>query len=305
MNARETIPIEPQILLVDDDLELVKTLSLELSDIGYESVSADNGEAALKILEEQHETIGAVVSDWIMPSVDGLELLKAIRGNGKYQHIPFLMLSAKGHEADVLKGLEAGANDYIRKPFNFKEFSARLGNLVANWEFQTLLREQAIKDALTRLYNYRYFMDTIKYETNRVRRYGGPLSMIMFDIDHFKHFNDKYGHPAGDFILKNIGDMLRKDTRSVDIACRYGGEEFSIILPSTILEGAEFVARRLRKLFTDKEFKRGDAVFTITCSFGVGCFNPATEKLDDFIQKVDSALYQSKQNGRNRVTVAT
>lgn len=304
MNERATIPSDPQILLVDDDRELIEALSEELAHIGYCPVNADNGAAALKILEDQHETIGAVVSDWMMPKVDGLELLKTMRDNGKYQHIPFLMLSAKGHETDVLKGLKAGANDYIRKPFNFNEFSARLGNLVANWEFQKLLKEQAIKDALTRLYNYRYFMDTLKYETDRAKRYGGELSLIMFDIDHFKHFNDQYGHPAGDFILKCLGDLLRKDTRSVDIACRYGGEEFSVILPSTIIGGAEFVARRLRKLFANHEFKRGDIVFNITCSFGVGSFNPAAENLAAFIEKVDRALYQSKQNGRNRVTVA-
>jgi len=304
MRERGTESADPQVLIVDDDQELISALNTELTHNGFFPLNAENGASALKILEERHERIGAVVSDWMMPEIDGLELLKKMRDNGKYQHIPFLMLSAKGHEEDVLKGLEAGANDYIRKPFNINEFSARLSNLVSNWEFQKLLREQAIKDALTRLYNYRYFMDTLRYETVRAKRYGGPLSLIMFDIDHFKHVNDHYGHPAGDFILKNIGDLLRKNTRSVDIACRYGGEEFTIILPSTIVDGAEFVARRLRKLIAGHEFTRADTVLAITCSFGVGCFNPDSETLDAFLQKVDRALYHSKQTGRDRVTVA-
>lgn len=293
----------PKILLVEDNPTVMLALETQLKKAHFPYITAHNGKQALEILDAD-DNIALVISDWMMPEMDGLALLTTLRGSERFKDLPFLMLTVKESSDDAVRALKAGASDYVRKSGVPEELLARAGNLVKNWELNKALKEMAIRDGLTSLFNHGYFKDILKTEVARIRRYGGELSLVMFDIDHFKRFNDQYGHPAGDFILQNLGALVLSSIRNVDIPCRYGGEEFAIILPNTDSAGTEVLAERLRSAIEQHEFRRGDDVFRITCSFGTGSMCGQTEGLDELIQKVDDALYESKKNGRNRVTSA-
>lgn len=294
-----------EILVVEDDTGLSQVLAHELRLLGFQPLTAQDGEQALRVLQERHRQIAAVVSDWLMPNLDGLGLLERMRHDRDLREIPFLFLTAKDSEEDIVRGFDHGANDYIRKPFKFGELTARLKNLVFTRNLMRQLKEQAVRDGLTGLYNYRYFMECLQSGIARQRRYGGVLSLILIDIDHFKHLNDRYGHQAGDFVLKCMGMDIKESLRTVDIPCRYGGEEFAVILPMTDLEGAEIVAERLRQNIELSLFERDGASYHITCSFGVGSIEQRPVSIQDFIRQVDSALYRSKADGRNRVSVVS
>ena len=294
--------IAPKILVVEDNPAVKFILESQLEQAHYAFLSASNGLEALKILDAE-ENIALVISDWIMPELDGFALLSEIRNDDHFKDLPFLMLTIKESSDDAVQALKAGASDYVRKSCMPEELLARVGNLVKNWELNRALKEMAIRDGLTTLFNHSYFKGTLQNEIDRVRRYGGDLSLVMLDIDHFKEFNDRYGHPAGDFILQGLGDLVQSSVRTVDVACRYGGEEFTIILPSTDLEGAAILAERLRVAIEKHIFQKKADSFIITCSFGVGSIAGKSETSEELIQKVDDALYQSKKDGRNRVTI--
>ncbi len=293
-----------EVLIVEDDAELRSVLVFELRSLGFSPLTAKDGAQALHILQEKSDQISAVISDWLMPNLDGLGLLKKMRADRNLQEIPFLLLTAKGSEDDIVQGFNHGANDYIRKPFKFGELTARLKNLVLTRNLMKQLKEQAVRDGLTGLYNYRYFMECLPAEVSRQQRYGGELSLIMLDIDHFKQLNDRYGHQSGDFVLKCLGMDIKDSLRTVDTPCRYGGEEFAVILPMTGLAGAEIVAERLRKNIEQAIFEREASSYSITCSFGVGSLDRKSISSHDFIQSVDRALYNSKDKGRNMVSLA-
>lgn len=294
---------DTQILIVDDDIAVMRTLSMELCNIGYSCLTAQNGYDALLLLEKHYKNVGLVISDWIMPELDGLELLTNIRKNIKFKDVAFLMLTSKGYEEDIVRGLDAGANDFIKKPFKYSEFLARIKNLLKAYELQKELKEMAVKDCLTGLYNQRYFRECLQSEIERVRRYGGDLSLIMLDIDHFKQFNDRYGHQTGDFILRTLGQLTAALLRKVDTPCRCGGEEFIIILPSTAGAGAEILAERIRESVEQYHFDKDGDCFRVTCSLGVATYDKNGDTPQSFIDKVDMAMYASKNQGRNRVTV--
>lgn len=293
-----------EILIVEDDAELRNVLVFELRSLGFSPLTAKDGVQALHILRDKGAQIAAVVSDWLMPALDGLGLLKQMREDRNLQEIPFLLLTARGAEDDIVRGFNQGANDYIRKPFTFGELTARLKNLVLTRNLMKQLKEQAVRDGLTGLYNHRYFMECLTAEVARQQRYGGELSLILLDIDHFKQLNDRYGHQTGDFVLQCLGMDIKDSLRTVDIPCRYGGEEFAVILPMTGLAGAKIVAERLRQNIEQSVFERDESSYTITCSFGVGSLDRKPVAGHDFIQAVDRALYNSKDKGRNMVSLA-
>ncbi len=292
----------PNILLVEDEQQLRCTLEEQLGLLGFSILPVTNGVEAMAILEEKAEEIDVVVSDWMMGEMTGLQLLEKMRSESRYRTIPFLMLTAKGFESDVLTGFNAGANDFVKKPFNLNEFIARVSNLAKNMEMQRALKELAVRDELTNLYNYRHFSAQLNREIERHERYGGALSLLFFDIDHFKKFNDEHGHVTGDSILHDMGKLILDSCRKVDIPCRYGGEEFAVILPGTGLEGANIFAERLRVTIEKNHFSGNEAPCFVTCSFGVSECCSGENSLD-FVQRVDRGLYVSKEEGRNKVTV--
>ncbi|OGP63581.1 MAG: diguanylate cyclase response regulator [Deltaproteobacteria bacterium RBG_13_49_15] len=299
------------ILIVEDSPVSRKILEKNLLKAGYEVASAENGLEALERLQSRFFPI--VLSDWIMPEMDGLNLCRAIR-KGEFQgYIFIVLLTAKDSKSDIIAGLEAGADDYLTKPFHSAELMARIqtGIRILNLEKSLKKANEEIQrlskiDPLTGCFNRSYLNERLPNEILRARRYRHPLSLILSDIDHFKKINDAHGHLIGDKVLKDYANGLTAGVRiNIDWVVRYGGEEFIIILPETTFDDAVRVAERIRMKIEKMKIKiNGDSLF-ITSSFGVTGFDTAvSDELispEMMIKRADQYLYQAKQTGRNRV----
>jgi diguanylate cyclase (GGDEF)-like protein len=254
-----------------------------------------------------------VLSDWVMPEMDGLTLCKALRQGDYSGYIYIILLTAKDLKSDIIAGLEAGADDYLTKPFNNAELKARIQNGIriitlekslkkANEEIKKLSRI----DSLTGCYNRGYLNEHLPREILRAMRYRRPFSLVLCDIDHFKRINDTHGHLTGDEVLKHVVITLTKPIRNkVDWVVRFGGEEFVVILPETSFENALLVAERLRSEIEKTEIQTNGQTLSITSSFGVTGFDPdiSPELISPemIINQADQYLYEAKQHGRNRV----
>lgn len=299
------------ILLAEDDPVSRKLLEKTLQKAGYEVVSAENGRRALALFDQRYFPI--VLSDWMMPEMDGLALCKALRQKESEGYVFIILLTAKDSKDDIVQGLEAGADDYLTKPFIHAELFARLNTgrrileqeiklRAANEEIQVLSRT----DPLTGCFNRGYLMERLPEEIMRARRYRHPLSLVLCDIDHFKKVNDTYGHQFGDEVLKKFVMCIQSSIREgADWLARYGGEEFLIVLPETGIKGARAMAERLREAIQTLDVPVAGSKVSITASFGVAGFDPDTPsgcaEANLMINKADKLLYQAKQGGRNRV----
>jgi diguanylate cyclase (GGDEF)-like protein len=299
------------ILIVEDEKVTRKLLEKKLTKEGYAVVAVDNGIKALEKLKETFFRI--VISDWLMPGLDGLGLCRAIRKKEWGGYVFIIILTHKNSKDDIVSGLEAGADDYLTKPFHHAELIARInsGIRIINLE-QSLrfaneeIRLLSITDSLTGCFNRSYFNERFPIELTRAKRYRHPLSLIICDIDHFKNINDNYGHQAGDVVLKEFAAMIMASIRDkVDWIVRYGGEEFLIILPETDTGGAQILAERLRERITEKTIIASGHAISVTACFGSTCLNPDSEsKLytqESIIKAADALLYEAKESGRNRV----
>ena len=299
------------ILIVDDDPVSRTILERSLVKAGYDVVAVKHGREALDILSVNFFPV--VITDWLMPEMDGLQLIKAIRENDFPGYIFIILVTARDSEDDIITGLEAGADDYMSKPFNKGELLARLkaGRRILELErslkrANEKIRILSINDPLTGIYNRGFLSERLPQEIARAERYGRALSLIMCDIDHFKRINDSYGHQAGDDMLREFVAHLKGSIRhGIDWMVRYGGEEFLIVLPETKLKNAFQAAERLRDLVSRKIFNIRDLHITITASFGISGYQPSagSQKVssDILIGEVDRCLYQAKKEGRNRV----
>ncbi len=299
------------ILVVEDNPVSRKLLEMTLRRAGYEVVSAEDGQEALALFKKRFFPI--ILTDLEMPEMDGLELCRAIRGNPAEGYVYIFLITARDSKKDIIVGLEAGADDYLTKPFNRSELIARLKTALRVLELEKSLKDAyekirllSITDKLTGCYNRTYMDEYLAKEITRATRYSRPMSLMMADIDHFKRVNDTHGHQAGDLILKNfvlsIREVLRKD---VDWIARYGGEEFLMVLPETDFESAMSFAERLRRIVSESVTSYDEKEIHITASFGVVGFNPSekikTITCEAIIDQADKALYQAKDEGRNRV----
>jgi diguanylate cyclase (GGDEF)-like protein len=304
---KNSIPI----LVVDDEPVSRTLLERILSRAGYRVTAVKNGREALSILNKFFFPI--VISDWMMPEMDGIELCKKIRTSNFPGYIFFILITSRDAKDDLIFGLQTGADDYLTKPFNHAELKARLYSAERILKLEKSLKEanEAIRhlsiiDPLTDSYNRGYLIQRLPQEISRVQRYGSPLSLIMSDLDHFKMVNDQYGHQAGDLVLKNFVECIKKTIRQeIDWIARYGGEEFFIILPETDLTGASFLAERLRKAVSENVITIGETPLRITASFGVTCLTSANitneTSVESLIKKADMCLYLAKSEGRNRI----
>ncbi|MCD6569679.1 MAG: diguanylate cyclase [Deltaproteobacteria bacterium] len=299
------------ILIAEDNLVTRKLLEKTLIKAGHEVVSVENGRKALKLFNDKFFPI--VLTDWMMPEMDGLELCRAIRKNTSKGYVFIVLLTARDSKDDIVAGLEAGADDYLTKPFSHPELIARLNTGIRILELERSLKEAneeikilSITDPLTGCYNRGYMTEHLPQEISRAKRYSHSLSIVLCDIDHFKKVNDTYGHQVGDQVLKEFAQCIKESIRdNVDWLCRYGGEEFLIILPETNLSGACRMAERLLTLVSKRVVDVQGKEIYITASFGVTGFDSIIpdEKISPkaMIRKVDMYLYQAKQEGRNRV----
>lgn len=299
------------ILLVEDNPTSQKMLEKILVKEGFAVTVAENGKEALALFKERFFPI--VLTDWLMPEMDGPELCKAIRAEKPKGYVYIVLLTAKDSKDDIISGLESGADDYLTKPAHRAELIARLKNGLRILELEKSLKEAneeiralSITDPLTGIYNRGYLNERLPQEIKRSIRYKRSISLILCDIDHFKSVNDKFGHVAGDTILKGFVGCITASIRDqIDWSARYGGEEFLIVLPETDFLGAKHLAERLRVVVSEKDHTIGDNEVRITASFGVSGFSPDTLKknllVDDMLNQVDKYLYKAKNGGRNRV----
>ncbi|OQY05186.1 MAG: diguanylate cyclase response regulator [Desulfobacteraceae bacterium 4572_123] len=299
------------ILIAEDDAVTRMLLKKTLIKEGHEVVSVENGQKAFDLFKKSFFPI--VLTDWMMPEMNGLELCRAIRQKENPGYVFIVLLTAKDSQGDLISGLEAGADEYLTKPFNRAELIARLNTGRRFLEQELALRQAneeirilSITDPLTGCSNRGCLNTRLPEEIQRAGRYNRPLSIVMCDIDHFKKVNDTYGHQAGDLVLKEFSKRINDSIRDkVDLLARYGGEEFLVTLPETDLDGALHLAERLRRVISEKEFNIGAKKINITASFGVAGFdfNNAGDEIsfDILVRHADEYLYQAKSEGRNRV----
>lgn len=296
-----------KILIVEDDPGSRRLVKIRLSAAGYEVVEAEDGQVAWDIF--QREPFQVVITDWMMPKLDGPGLIHNIRSRGQKSYTYIIMLTAIDDKPKVVMGLESGADEYLTKPFDSKELMARVssGERILKLEEQlTQAHRQmeilAMRDGLTNLFNRRAIEDHAIAEFDIARRKGRPLSVIMLDIDHFKAINDQYGHSVGDQALRHMAEVLTRNLRQYDRLGRWGGEEFIVILPDTILSGAIIVAERMRVTTAEIQLNlEHGGRCEVQISLGVACTTGQFSTLTKLIDAADQALYQAKQTGRNRV----
>lgn len=293
----------PMILIVDDVPTNVQILAEALSSI-YRIKVANNGMDALKVAQRDQPDL--ILLDVMMPNMDGFEVCKRLKADAETSKIPIIFVTAKNANSDEELGLNLGAVDYITKPFVIPIAKARIRNHIRLKQQADLLESLSLLDALTGIPNRRRFDETLALELKRAMRDVAPLSLLMIDIDHFKQYNDYYGHGSGDVCLQTVAAELSKGViRPSDLVARYGGEEFVVILPKTDLAAAFQIAERLRerieKLSLPHAYSEAESIVTI--SIGVASQSPKPEDLlpQVLIDAADKALYMAKENGRNRV----
>jgi diguanylate cyclase (GGDEF)-like protein len=301
-----------RILVVDDDPVLRRIVQAGLTRAGHEVRAVADGHAAWELL--QQESFRLVITDWMMPGMDGPELVGRIRAASFPGYTYIILLTAKTDKSDVVSGLDAGADDFLTKPFNSEELRARvaIGERILDLEGRlSEARDQlevlATVDALTGLLNRRAIQERAEAEVQRAARDGTPLSFVMLDIDHFKSVNDTHGHLVGDQALSMVARVLAANKRVYDYAGRWGGEEFLLILPRTELTDARMVAERIRASIAGASLDLPDGGrLSLRISLGVTTA-PSREPLalHILLQQADDALYHAKHTGRDRVEIYT
>ncbi|PYG02876.1 response regulator receiver modulated diguanylate cyclase [Thioalkalivibrio sp. ALE21] len=297
---------KPTLLLVDDEPTNIQALGHLLKD-DYRIRVANNGEKALALAAEgAPERPDLILLDIQMPGIDGYEVCRRLKEDPHTSDIAIIFVTALDDARDEEHGLNLGAVDYIARPFNPAIVRARVNTHVKLKRRTDLLEQYAMLDGLTGIHNRRYFDEHLDRETRRSQREGEPLSLIMLDIDHFKGFNDHYGHGAGDRCLQKVAETLARTlNRPGDTLCRYGGEEFVALLPGTPTSGALEVAERLRSAVEERALahEHSSAGPVVTVSLGAATFDPAGEPgadMESLLARADAALYRAKNAGRNR-----
>jgi diguanylate cyclase (GGDEF)-like protein len=304
-----------KILVVDDSRTQLEWLVAVLQREGYDVRAASGGKEAL--LKVRGDPPDLVLLDMILPDMDGLEVLRFIKARPDDQFIPVIILSVKSDLDSKVTGLRIGADDFLAKPFAEAEILARCAAMLRIKSLQDQLRatqhkleEQSITDGLTGLKNRRLFDERLQEEFRRAQRYADPVSLIMVDLDHFKQVNDRFGHQAGDMVLREAAACIRASIRDPDICARYGGEEFAVILPKTHLAGALAVAERIWRELGAKIYsqplQQGGVVkqvpIRVTASIGLAFFPSKDITSAELLLKyTDEALYQAKHSGRNTI----
>jgi len=297
---------KPKVLIIDDQRFNLITLHELLRD-RYQTMVAVSGEQGLKAAVANKPDL--VLLDIEMPEMNGYEVCRRLRENPATGQIPIIFITALTDAADEARGLELGAVDYITKPFNHVIVKARVQTHLRLKMQADLLERYAFNDALTGLANRRAFDERLALEWSRAQRYQRPLSVVMIDIDHFKLYNDHYGHGAGDACLSDVARVIKSQvTRHSDMAARYGGEEFLLILPETEEAGAVALAEQVRAALDNRALPHAASKVCdhVTLSLGAASQIPDGEtSVSALLERADQALYRAKTGGRNRVAAAS
>jgi two-component system cell cycle response regulator len=298
-----------RILIAEDDFTSRMMLDGVLTKWGFTTVVTTNGQEAWEVMRRADAPAIAIL-DWQMPIMNGLEICRKLGGIEQSTPPYLILLTARGDKKDIVKGLDAGANDYILKPYDNEELLARIrvGQRMVQLQRemvklnQTLLHE-AMHDQLTGIYNRRAIINTLEKELDRAARGENPLSIGLCDIDHFKSINDTYGHQVGDDVLRGFVKLVEKQLRKYDYVGRYGGEEFLIVSPDSKGTKSEGLYERICRYISERKIQTGHQEIVITVSIGVAAFSGG-QTVQTLLSASDAALYRSKEGGRNRVSYA-
>jgi len=306
--------VPARILIVDDHEDNIELLRARLAARGYAIESAMDGEQAIAAVAKSPPDL--ILLDVMMPRIDGFEVVRRLKADKSLPFIPIILQTALDSTEHKVEGLDAGADDYITKPINFAELEARVKSMLRIKALQNALEERerelselngrllkmAQTDALTGLDNRRYVEERLEEMFGHSRRLREPLAVVLCDLDRFKSVNDTYGHQAGDAVLKQLARILKQEAREIDRVGRYGGEEFMLLLPGTVLDAAVTFAERVRKAVETHTFTFDGGTLQRTMSCGVAAWpHPRIEDCDALVKAADDALYVAKETGRNRV----
>ncbi|MGH9352269.1 MAG: GGDEF domain-containing protein [Terriglobia bacterium] len=296
-----------RVLIAEDDPVSRRVLQAHLVKWGYDVVATRNGQEAWDALQAD-DCPKLAILDWMMPSMDGVEVVRHLRAKISSTYIYVLLLTAKGQKEDIVAGLEAGADDYLTKPFDAQELQARLrtGSRILDLQSELIaaheaLRKEATHDYLTGVWNRAGILDILQRECSRMTRTKGRIAVIMADIDHFKSVNDTYGHLAGDDVLREVSRRMQSAVRSYDSIGRYGGEEFIIVLPDSEAISGTQQAERLRNSVGAKPVETAGLKIPVTLSLGVAVMSQNhSDDYQSLLRIADAALYRAKESGRNQ-----
>ena len=299
-----------RVLVADDDAVTRRLLEVLLKSWGYEVLSVENGTLALNALLDPEPPQLAIL-DWMMPEIDGIDVCRLVRQQTSEPYVYIFLLTARDDKNDITRGLDAGADDYLTKPFSHQELQARLRAAIRVLELQAALieareklRVEATHDGLTGLWNRPAILDALGRELARAKRIGTATTVVMADLDHFKHINDTFGHQAGDAVLREAARRLLAAARRYDTVGRYGGEEFLLVAPGCEDDAARGLAEKLRSRIADTPVDLGEQRVPVTISLGVASVSAGHLDSAAVIRAADLALYSAKAGGRNRAEFA-
>lgn len=293
-------PIKGKVLIVDDVPDTIEIIQKLLRYEGYEVLTAQTGEEGVRKVEEEKPDV--VLMDISLPGIDGNEALKRIKKINPNQSV--IMLTAYATVDNAIQALKEGAQDFLKKPFEnehlihiVNQCFERYRTIQEKEKLEEEVRRLSITDDLTGLYNHRHFFKTLETEIGRLKRQKTSLSLLMFDLDNFKKYNDMFGHLEGDKVLKKIGEIVKNSIRNnVDTGYRYGGDEFAVILIGASIEQALIIAERIRSSIENSGFQN------ITVSIGLAEYNESLN-IELFVKMADDAMYVAKNSGGNRVYI--
>jgi diguanylate cyclase (GGDEF)-like protein len=293
------------VLAIDDSPDVHRLLDVRLRPEGLVLHHALNAEEGLAMARELLPDL--VLLDVDLPLITGFEVCQRLKEDPATSAIPIIFLTGAAEIYTKVQGFDLGAVDYVLKPFDPAELRARVRAALRTKRFHDLLSARSHVDGLTGIWNRSYFNQRMGEEISAAQRYRRTVSLVMLDLDHFKGHNDAFGHPFGDQVLQSVGDVLHSALRTTDAPCRFGGEEFALILTETPDEGAMITAERIRKQIAELPFRPKDRHVQVTASLGVACstlFDSRALSVASLVTAADDVLYEAKQAGRDRVCLA-
>ena len=294
------------VLAIDDSPEIHQLLKVRLKNLDVELAHADCGFDGFDQAMAANPDL--ILLDVMMPDASRFDICRKLKATTETRNIPVIFLTGASDVDQKVLGFDVGAVDYIQKPFDSAELNARVRAALRTKRFQDMLAQRAMIDGLTGLWNRAHFDQRMHEEVAAAARYDRPMSLIMMDVDKFKNLNDNHGHPFGDEVLQAVGDVLQDSARTSDWPCRYGGEEFGLILRETDLDGAIIMAERVREEIESLQLRNKAQLVPVTSSFGVVsstlCMNPCDLSSKWMIESADRSLYAAKEGGRNCVRTA-
>jgi two-component system cell cycle response regulator len=296
-----------RILIVDDRRSSYERLAGLIETEHQVEVESNPHEALFRAADGNYDLLVVSLG---LENFDALRLCSQVRSLERTRSLPILIIAEHEDNARLLRGLEIGVNDYLVRPIDKNEMYARVRTQVRKRRYTERLRdnfqlsmEAAITDSLTGLHNRRYMESHLGTLVEEAAARGKPLTLLILDIDYFKSINDNHGHDAGDDVLREFATRVRKSIRGIDLACRYGGEEFVVVMPETDMAVAGVVAERIRRRIAGEPFaiQKGSGALDVTISIGIAALQAADDTADTILKRADQALYRAKRDGRNRV----